>query len=318
MSISSISKSKQALAPQQSLHFYKNELLATEVSLQGNRHIVWANDIPLLQLENETAAKILLVDLANSVFGVPPESVAYPPYGYPVAGQVTSLLAFAGQPWDSLAQAYPLGNGHRLFHSSMRRFGSPDTLSPFNRGGLNSYAYCEGDPINRDDPTGESFRSVNSWVSKTRRPFFQPRRAMSDPTISTSYHLAQKKLKPTVAFDLTTSPKSNRGSTRPTDRNGSAIGDNTVGRNYGENEELRRLREAGFFRQHPEPNTNTESRGWNDINNLRVAAATSSSGYKSRDNSIFGIVVSGIVLGIVGGAIGLGIWLNKASEIRES
>ncbi len=40
------------------------------------------------------------------------------------------------------------------------RFNSPDSLSPFGRGGLNAYAYCQGDPINRSDPGGHisSFR----------------------------------------------------------------------------------------------------------------------------------------------------------------
>jgi len=34
------------------------------------------------------------------------------------------------------------------------RFNSPDSLSPFGDGGLNGYAYCVGDPVNRSDPTG--------------------------------------------------------------------------------------------------------------------------------------------------------------------
>lgn len=36
------------------------------------------------------------------------------------------------------------------------RFISPDNLSPFSRGGCNSYAYCEGDPINYIDHSGHN------------------------------------------------------------------------------------------------------------------------------------------------------------------
>lgn len=34
------------------------------------------------------------------------------------------------------------------------RFLSSDSLSPFERGGINAYAYCGGDPINRTDESG--------------------------------------------------------------------------------------------------------------------------------------------------------------------
>ena len=40
------------------------------------------------------------------------------------------------------------------------RFNSPDTLSPFGKGGINAYAYCAGDPVNRSDPSGR-FWGVN-------------------------------------------------------------------------------------------------------------------------------------------------------------
>ncbi|KJV34636.1 RHS repeat-associated core domain-containing protein [Luteibacter yeojuensis] len=47
--------------------------------------------------------------------------------------------------------------GGRMYDSAMRRFCTVDGASPFDAGGLNRYAYCGGDPINRVDPSGESF-----------------------------------------------------------------------------------------------------------------------------------------------------------------
>ncbi|MGY2189231.1 RHS repeat-associated core domain-containing protein [Pseudomonas sp. SDO5591_S426] len=47
-----------------------------------------------------------------------------------------------------------MGNGYRAFSPVLMKFNSPDTLSPFDKGGLNAYAYCLGDPINRADPNG--------------------------------------------------------------------------------------------------------------------------------------------------------------------
>ena len=49
-----------------------------------------------------------------------------------------------------------LGNGRRVFNPVLMRFHSPDSLSPFSRGGLNAYAYCLGNPVNLFDPSGLS------------------------------------------------------------------------------------------------------------------------------------------------------------------
>lgn len=64
-------------------------------------------------------------------------------------------LAFCGEYRDPVTGSYPLGNGHRIYTSSLMRFQSPDTLSPFDEGGLNAYVYCLGDPVNHRDPTGQ-------------------------------------------------------------------------------------------------------------------------------------------------------------------
>jgi len=76
----------------------------------------------------------------------------YTPFGQSTSGQ--SLLAFNGEFQDGLTGLYPLGNGHRMYSPILMRFFSPDKFSPFDKGGLNSYAYCESDPVNRTDPSG--------------------------------------------------------------------------------------------------------------------------------------------------------------------
>lgn len=65
-----------------------------------------------------------------------------------------SLLGFNGERIDPVLHSYHLGNGYRMYSPTLRRFTAPDDMSPFGAGGINPYAYCEGDPINHTDPTG--------------------------------------------------------------------------------------------------------------------------------------------------------------------
>jgi RHS repeat-associated protein len=87
--------------------------------------------------------------------------VAYSPYGHrPAEGGLFSLLGFSGEQLDPLTGLYLLGNGTRAYSPTLMRFLSPDTMSPFGAGGLNPYAYCAGDPINRVDPTGHFWQAL--------------------------------------------------------------------------------------------------------------------------------------------------------------
>ena len=85
-------------------------------------------------------------------------SIAYTPYGHHLQEADTpQLLGFNGERFDPFTGYYLLGNGYRAFNPVLMRFNSPDSWSPFGKGGINAYAYCEGDPVNRVDPTGHGF-----------------------------------------------------------------------------------------------------------------------------------------------------------------
>jgi RHS repeat-associated protein len=64
-------------------------------------------------------------------------------------------LAFNGERPNAITGHYLLGS-YRVFNLVSMRFNSADSLSPFDEGGLNSYAYCLGDPVNWSDPTGNT------------------------------------------------------------------------------------------------------------------------------------------------------------------
>jgi len=84
-----------------------------------------------------------------------PYPLAYTPYGHRVPENgLLSLLGFNGEQPDPVTEHYLLGNGYRAFNPVLMRFNSPDSWSPFGEGGLNTYGYCMGNPINRKDPTG--------------------------------------------------------------------------------------------------------------------------------------------------------------------
>ncbi|SMF03739.1 RHS repeat-associated core domain-containing protein [Pseudomonas sp. LAIL14HWK12:I11] len=81
------------------------------------------------------------------------QTLSYSAYGHSVEGSGTSL-GFNGERRSGVLHGYGLGNGHRFYRPALMRFLSPDALSPFGKGGVNSYAYCQCDPVNRLDPTG--------------------------------------------------------------------------------------------------------------------------------------------------------------------
>jgi RHS repeat-associated protein len=112
----------------------------------------------------------------NALDSTQPHPLAYTPYGHRTPGSgLLSLLGFNGELPDPVTGHYHLGNGYRQFNPVLMRFNSPDSWSPFGQGGMNTYAYCGGDPRNRTDPTGhfwgigKLFRRLFRMKAKTAK-----------------------------------------------------------------------------------------------------------------------------------------------------
>ncbi|WP_419708166.1 RHS repeat-associated core domain-containing protein [Pseudomonas sp. NFX224] len=152
--------------------FYCDGRLVTEIQGLSQCSIMQQSDQLLaqqLRRDESVETNLLVTDRMSSVLHMTGKylqsSIAYTPYGHfrPEIG-LTSMLAFNGERRDLFTGCYLLGNGYRAFNPVLKRFNSPDSLSPFGKGGLNSYAYCLGDPVNMSDPTGNV-----AWFNLTTR-----------------------------------------------------------------------------------------------------------------------------------------------------
>lgn len=153
----------QSTTPERHRFYCKNRL-ATEIQGAMHHSIVQHEDRLLAQQRSEGDAldtTLLATDQQRSVLNTlkvnhPRHPIAYSPYGHrPAANWLLSLLGFNGERPDPVTGWYLLGNGYRPFNPVLMMFTSPDSLSPFGKGGLNCYAYCLRDPINNSDPTGQ-------------------------------------------------------------------------------------------------------------------------------------------------------------------
>ncbi|MCX2898257.1 RHS repeat-associated core domain-containing protein [Pseudomonas mandelii] len=142
---------------------YCKSRLSTEI--QGAiQHSMFQHDDRLLAQQRSEADKhanaLLATDQQRSVLnaldgGTAPQTIAYSPYGHRHGESgLSCLLGFNGERPDPVTGHYHLGNGYRQYNPVLMRFNSPDSWSPFGDGGLNAYAYCEGDPTNWGDETG--------------------------------------------------------------------------------------------------------------------------------------------------------------------
>ena len=84
-------------------------------------------------------------------------TIGYTAYGHQNAQRpVETQLGFNGEFSEPDTGWQLLGNGYRAYSQRLMRFQSPDSWSPFGDGGLNAYAYCEGEPVSNVDRDGHS------------------------------------------------------------------------------------------------------------------------------------------------------------------
>ncbi|WP_371923689.1 RHS repeat-associated core domain-containing protein [Pseudomonas sp. EMN2] len=101
----------------------------------------------------------------------PAQPLSYSAYGAtPADLTMAQTLMFNAERYESVSACYALGNGHRLFSPTLMRFYSFDTSSPFDKGGINGYAYCVGDPVNLIDPNGRAGRRPLKALNQVQRP----------------------------------------------------------------------------------------------------------------------------------------------------
>ena len=134
--------------------FYCNSRLATEIHGALHHSIVQHDNLLLAQQQhqgNALDATLIATDVQRSVLHTlkanhQRQPIAYSPYGHRrPESALLSLLGFNGELPDPVTECYLLGNGYRAFNPVLMRFNSPDSWSPFGRGGLNYYAYCLND-----------------------------------------------------------------------------------------------------------------------------------------------------------------------------
>ncbi|QOF90937.1 RHS repeat-associated core domain-containing protein [Pseudomonas lundensis] len=177
-------------APRQ--RFYRQNRLATDI--QGDvQHTIVQHSDQLLALQRRdatsSASTLLATDPQHSVLytvgATEQRTMAYSPYGHhPTAGANQHLLGFNGECADPVTGHYLLGNGYRAFNPVLMRFNSPDSWSPFGKGGVNSYAYCINNPINNDDSSGHiKIPILARTIARRTRTTLKTRRYAENTTV---------------------------------------------------------------------------------------------------------------------------------------
>ncbi|WP_448089457.1 RHS repeat-associated core domain-containing protein [Pseudomonas azerbaijanoccidentalis] len=149
-------------------NFYCKSRLTTQFQGETQCTIFQQNDILLASRRSRsstTETSLLVTDQKRSILSASRntliDSFVYTPYGYrSPQNHLLTVFGFNGELPDLVTGHYLLGNGYRAFNPILMRFNSPDSWSPFGRGGINPYAAFQSDPINKVDPTGHIATSL--------------------------------------------------------------------------------------------------------------------------------------------------------------
>ena len=145
----------------------QNTLLNTRVGSQQTSFLYGANR---LGKQDNKSRKYCLTDQGQSVVNTINQteeqaenitSYAYSPYGTEsdLTKQesntiTTQHFGFDGQLTDSQTNWQFLGQGYRAYNPMLHRFMSQDSMSPFDKGGINGYVFGSNNPIMMSDPSG--------------------------------------------------------------------------------------------------------------------------------------------------------------------
>ena len=153
-----IIKTEDAAGPR--WRYHTSGQLSCEVGESTQTRWVRAGNVPVAESRLASAVRevmLLGTDAQGSVTTEAKDQIQTPVYG--AYGQSTtgaSRLGYAGALREQDTGWYFLGD-YRIYNTVLMRFHSRDSLSPFGEGGLNGYAYCAGDPVNRIDPSGHAW-----------------------------------------------------------------------------------------------------------------------------------------------------------------
>ena len=159
----------EGIPSRQTMYFMygQSTLLNTRAGSQQTSFLYGANR---LGKQDDEGTQYYLTDQGQSVVntinqtqgqGQNINSYAYSPYGIesnltkqPGNANPTQHFGFDGQLTDSQTHWQFLGQGYRAYNPMLHRFMSQDSMSPFDKGGINGYVFGSNNPIMMSDPTG--------------------------------------------------------------------------------------------------------------------------------------------------------------------